>query len=255
MLGSAVLIGVVWAASQILPKRHDPWYYFFILCSWTCMVDLALLLETIGLADDRFELWLKIAEPYLDTTWGASVNLIDATVHYVLYMVMIKRQLEGKSYDKLGLFWAGSILNSMSVLLGSAYLGHADGTHEIKAGISLNIPYLILPTLFFLQQLFVVPEATEAAPRQTPITARLLPSAFLFIGGLVNLTAAPLLALNLECSNVFTKAQYYAGFAFTILLINLQLEGSAQRGKKMAYFTFGQAGHALLSTFLHCGVL
>ncbi|CAJ0955170.1 unnamed protein product, partial [Mesorhabditis belari] len=256
MVGILVCMGVVWVGSQILPTRRNPWYYFFILCSFTCIVDLALALETIGLSHGAFDLWLNIAEPYLDTTWGAGVNLIDATVHYSLYIFLIKRILEEKNYDLLGLFWCGSILNSMFVLLGSAIWGNQLEEHELKAGIVLNIPYVFLPLLFFMEQMFGNQEAQgPQQPRPFILMARLFPLVSLLIGGAIDLLAVPMFTAHMECTSIFTRTQYYVGLGFAIILINFQLDASVEKGKKMTYFIAGQALHALLSSVLHCAVL
>jgi hypothetical protein len=51
LIGVIICSLVIVFAAFILPKpkRRDPWFYFFLLCSFTCMVDLMLALETVGI--------------------------------------------------------------------------------------------------------------------------------------------------------------------------------------------------------------
>lgn len=72
------------------------------IVSWLSYQFSEILISKPFLISGTFDLWLNIAEPYLDTTWGAGVNLIDSTIHYALYLLLIKRQLEGRRYDFLG---------------------------------------------------------------------------------------------------------------------------------------------------------
>lgn len=94
-------------------------------------------------------LWLKAVEQYLNTHWGASINIFDGIYHYALYLIMMDRMFAGANYRSVGLYWAGSIINSLIVLVGGAFASH----HPIRPGILLNTPYFFLPLLFLLQQL------------------------------------------------------------------------------------------------------
>ncbi|KAJ3599224.1 hypothetical protein NHX12_033187, partial [Muraenolepis orangiensis] len=62
--------------------------------------------------NDRHE-----GEPYLGSAYGIMMCYWDGVVHFVLYLMMISRITDRKSYRSMGLFWAGSLCANMSVFI------------------------------------------------------------------------------------------------------------------------------------------
>uniref|UniRef100_A0A914VRZ8 EXPERA domain-containing protein n=1 Tax=Plectus sambesii TaxID=2011161 RepID=A0A914VRZ8_9BILA len=162
LIGVAVCSLVVLFAAFALPKpkQRDPWFYFFLLCCFTCVIGLMLGLETVGIVKECAAWWLKSVEEYLNTHWGASINLFDGFYHFALYLIMMDRMFAGKSYRSIGLYWSGSIINSLIVLVGGAFASH----HPIRPGILLNTPFFFLPLIFLLQQLKQRDQSTNGSP-------------------------------------------------------------------------------------------
>lgn len=51
VIGVGICLLVVAFAAFALPKpkKRDPWFYFFLLCCFTCVIDLMLAVETVGI--------------------------------------------------------------------------------------------------------------------------------------------------------------------------------------------------------------
>ncbi|CAF0811947.1 unnamed protein product [Didymodactylos carnosus] len=124
-----------------------------VLFGIVAVADLLLAL-TIDNYSSAFHFYLEQGEVYLKTSHGLFINYWDGTVHYTLYLTMLycmlAKQTQTKFYRFLSLFWCGSILNSLIVLLGGAAVGRY-GTH-IKPSYLLNIPYVMFPLIFVLRQ-------------------------------------------------------------------------------------------------------
>ncbi|CAF0997368.1 unnamed protein product [Didymodactylos carnosus] len=138
---------------RILHVKRETYFYVFTIFSFTAMVDLLLAL-TIDNYSSACHFYLEQGEVYLKTSHGLFINYWDGTVHYTLYLIMLycilKKQTNKKFYRFLSLFWCGSILNSMIVLLGGAAAGQF-GTH-IKPSYLLNIPYAMFPLIFVIRR-------------------------------------------------------------------------------------------------------
>ncbi|BFY97690.1 hypothetical protein BsWGS_00730 [Bradybaena similaris] len=107
------------------------------------MIDLIIGLELDGFISNFMRFYLADGEPYLMTAHGAAINYWDGIIHFVLYLTMIILYTKRKSYRVVGLYWIGTVLNSMIVLL----QGATAGNHPIKLSIMLNTPYAVLPLL------------------------------------------------------------------------------------------------------------
>ena len=138
---------------QLLHVKKETYVYVFAIFSFTAVADLVLAL-TIDEYSSAFLFYLEQGEVYLKTAHGLFINYWDGTAHLILYLTMLycmlKRRTETKFYRFLSLFWSGSILNSLLVLLGGAAVGRY-GTH-IKPSYLLNIPYALFPLIFALRQ-------------------------------------------------------------------------------------------------------
>lgn len=141
-----ICLSVVAVCSVILfkdVKSVDPLMYVATVFSWTCMIDLGIALELDGFISNFIGYYFAEGEPYLNTAHGTLINYWDGTVHFALYLAMVVLFFNRLSYREVGLYWAGSILNSMIVLLPGAVTGN----HPFKLSIFLNTPYILLPII------------------------------------------------------------------------------------------------------------
>jgi hypothetical protein len=143
---------------HLLHVKRDMYFYVFTIFSFTAIADLLLAL-TISNYSSAFLFYLKEGEVYLKTAHGLFINYWDGTVHYTLYLIMLycilTQQTQTKFYRFLSLFWCGSIINSLIVLVGGAAVGQY-GAH-IKPSCLLNIPYMVFPLIFMLRQFHARP--------------------------------------------------------------------------------------------------
>ncbi|XP_059151313.1 transmembrane 6 superfamily member 1-like [Physella acuta] len=139
----ALVTAVPYVLFLKLFKRVDPIVLVLTVFCWSCMIDLSIGLEIDGFISNFMGFYFAEGEPYLQTAHGAVICYWDGIVHFVLGMVIITQYTQRQSYRAVGLYWVGSILNSMIVLLP----GGIAGNHPFKLSILLNIPYLILPLL------------------------------------------------------------------------------------------------------------
>ncbi|CAF3968440.1 unnamed protein product [Rotaria sp. Silwood1] len=138
---------------HLLYIKKEIYFYIFTIFSFTAIADLLLAL-TIDNYSSAFHFYLNEGEVYLKTSHGLYINYWDGTIHYTLYLIMLycmlKQKIETKFFRFLSLFWCGSIINSLIVLLGGAAIGQY-GIH-IKPSYLLNIPYAIFPISFMVRQ-------------------------------------------------------------------------------------------------------
>lgn len=139
---------------HLLHVKKEMFFYVFTIFSFTAVADLLLAL-TISDYSSAFHFYLEQGEVYLKTAHGMFINYWDGITHYALYLIMLyymlKKQTETKFYRFLSLFWCGSIINSLIVLVGGAAVGQF-GAH-IKPSCLLNVPYMLFPLIFLCQQL------------------------------------------------------------------------------------------------------
>ena len=141
----------------------------FAVTSWSAMVDLILALTLLDITQlGRF--YLLTGEEYFKSSWGFFALLWDGTAHYVLQLYLAYATLLQRPSLVPGLFWCGSILNSMPVLL----LGGATGSYSnaIKPSTALNAPYVLAP-LAYLRSLHARSAADEVRAQPSSSSARL----------------------------------------------------------------------------------
>ncbi|CAF0894111.1 unnamed protein product [Rotaria sordida] len=150
---SVALLTYYLLIKHLLYIKKEMYFYIFTIFSFTAIADflLALTIDNYSLA---FHFYLNQGEVYLKTSHGLYINYWDGTIHYTLYLIMLyymlKQQTETKFFRFLSLFWCGSIINSLIVLLGGAAIGQY-GIH-IKPSYLLNIPYTIFPIIFMIRK-------------------------------------------------------------------------------------------------------
>ncbi|XP_036375045.1 transmembrane 6 superfamily member 2 [Megalops cyprinoides] len=144
-IGVAVLVAVfllVFLAVRHRPPK-DPLFYVFAEFSFTCIIDLTSALEYDGFASGFMEFYRTTGEPYLGTAYAIMMCYWDGIVHFLLYLIMVRRMANKKPYRSMGIFWAGSLFANMIVFVPGIVLGKYGS--EIRPAFWLNMPFLFVP--------------------------------------------------------------------------------------------------------------
>lgn len=154
-LGSCAAVAL--GAFHVCGSQFSPTAAFFAVVLWSAAVDLILALSLVG-ATDLGKFYVASGEVYFKSSWGFFALLWDGTAHYGLQLYLAWATLLDRPRRRVGLFWSGSILNSMPVLL----LGAATGAYsaEIQPSTALNAPYVCVPLAYLAS---IVAEPTGAA--------------------------------------------------------------------------------------------
>ena len=148
---------------------------------------LSLLLQTAHpptlIVLHRLSRYLKSGEAYFDSAFGFGVNLWDGTAHWVIYLVMIYGLASPNPavYRPVYLYWAGSILVSLALLLPAGFVGNH--SHNVQASTALNIPYVLFP-LLFLKRVLDTPRVSKPVAR-APAVLEVMFAAFFAIVALI----------------------------------------------------------------------
>ncbi|KAM6962443.1 transmembrane 6 superfamily member 2 [Aplochiton taeniatus] len=145
--GVAVLLVVFLFYYAITHSNPPKDFLFFVFAefSFTCVIDLVSALEYDGILSGFMEFYQKTGEPYLGTAYAIMMCYWDGLVHFILYLVMIGRITDRKSYRSLGLFWAGSLSANMCVFVAGIVAGKYGS--EIRPAFWLNMPFLLMPVI------------------------------------------------------------------------------------------------------------
>ncbi|XP_066551804.1 transmembrane 6 superfamily member 2 [Amia ocellicauda] len=122
---------------------QDPLFYVFAVFSFTCVIDLVIALEEDDYVSGFMEFYMKEGEPYLRTAFGILMCYWDGTVHFALYLLMVRRLANKQHYRSVGLFWVGSLLINMIVFLPGNVIGKYGS--DIRPAFLLNLPYIFVP--------------------------------------------------------------------------------------------------------------
>ncbi|CAL8281594.1 unnamed protein product [Lota lota] len=140
VLGSVVLL-------VLLTVRHkqniDPLFYVFAEFSFTCLMALTNALEQDGFIRGFMGFYVKMGEPHLSTAHSVLMCYWDGVVHFVVFLLIIRRMFKGKSYRELGLLWAGSSIASQLVLIPGTVVGKYGSS--IGPAFLKNIPFFLVP--------------------------------------------------------------------------------------------------------------
>ncbi|CAH1790382.1 unnamed protein product [Owenia fusiformis] len=145
LIGFSILLGVVMVMYFLLRENrpHDPFYYFYTLASFGAICSMLIALEADKYINGFFAFYFKNGEVYLTTPYGALCSYWDGTGHLAMYLLMMRAISNKQNYRILGLYWAGSLINSMIVLL----VGSVVGNFGIKSAYLMNMPWFIFPII------------------------------------------------------------------------------------------------------------
>ena len=120
---------------------------FFAVTGWSAAIDLVLALSLLGLTR-LGKFYVVNGEEYFKSSWGCFALLWDGTAHYAAQLFLAHATLLGRPCRRVGLAWAGSIINSMPVLLLGGATGHYSA--DIKPSTGLNAPYVLVPIAYLV---------------------------------------------------------------------------------------------------------
>ena len=107
---------------------------FFAVTGWSALVDLVLAAALVN-ATVVGKFYMETGEEYFKSSWGFWALVWDGTAHYCLQLYPSHATLLDKPRRVPGLFWCGSIINSMPVLL----LGAATGRCGLPLDLTLTV--------------------------------------------------------------------------------------------------------------------
>jgi hypothetical protein len=132
---------------------------FFTAVLWSATIDSFLAAALVGWTD-LGKFYYDHGEEYFKTSWGFAAVLWDGTFHYGLqFYIAYSVHTQGKPHAIASLVWAGSIINSMPVLLIGAATGSFSET--IKPATALNAPYVLVPIM--IAKLVLTDEGHQAS--------------------------------------------------------------------------------------------
>jgi hypothetical protein len=152
--GLFVLALLVLSAVLVLPRLAAPmaarpgFHALFTLFAFTSAIDGLMSLTAYG-STNISEFYLHGGEAYLRSSHGAAINAWDATGHLACYLVFAWAARRGGATLRapwlapLTFAWAGSVLNSLAVLLPGIFLGKF--AERVQASVLLNALYVAVP--------------------------------------------------------------------------------------------------------------
>eukprot|EP00698_Gefionella_okellyi_P002805 TRINITY_DN12657_c0_g1_i1.p1 TRINITY_DN12657_c0_g1~~TRINITY_DN12657_c0_g1_i1.p1 ORF type:complete len:360 (-),score=67.11 TRINITY_DN12657_c0_g1_i1:131-1210(-) len=140
-------------------KSRSPFMYIFTVFAWTTTIDLVLAATIEGLIT-TMKYYLEEGEPYMQIASNALANWWDGIGHFVCYILMISALTRGTIARDASLYWFGSIINSLYVILVGTVSGSWGSTLHLS--FLLNVPFLVLPFAYLVRVL------SEPRPRARP---------------------------------------------------------------------------------------
>lgn len=169
--GALCLAAAILGPAYVLRRRYrnvDFIIYVFAMFCWSAVLDLFIGLDLDGFVPSFMAFYFVEGEPYLNTTHGTMICYWDGTAHFILQLSGIALFCMQESYREVGLYWSGSILNSMLVLLTGAVLGKG----PVKWSSFLNVPFLFFPILSAFKLINDRPLQARSYMRVPPIYKR-----------------------------------------------------------------------------------
>uniref|UniRef100_A0A0B7AHF0 EXPERA domain-containing protein n=1 Tax=Arion vulgaris TaxID=1028688 RepID=A0A0B7AHF0_9EUPU len=179
ILGGITYIGVVLVAIFLLFRRYfrkvDPLMYAFSLFCLDAACSFGTALELDGYISFQKLSNISSVEPYLQTAHGTMITYWNGTAHFILCIAAIALYTNRDSHREVSLYWAGSLLNSMVVLLPAI----VTGDNEVTIPTLFNLIYLVLPLIVLLYYIDKRPIQARTFLKSKPIWKRLIDLLFL----------------------------------------------------------------------------
>ncbi|XP_061174649.1 transmembrane 6 superfamily member 2-like [Saccostrea echinata] len=122
-------------------QNDDPLYYAMSILTFAAVIDLTIALENDNIVHSVMAFYFVSGEPYLKSGHGSGINYHDGILHFACYIIILLAIDNRKNYREVGLYWGGSIVNSLIVLM----LGGAVGKHGARWSMLLNVIYMVVP--------------------------------------------------------------------------------------------------------------
>ncbi|KPP60918.1 transmembrane 6 superfamily member 2-like [Scleropages formosus] len=91
-------------------------------------------LEQDGFTRGFTEFYQRTGEPYMVTAYAIMMCYWDGIVHFLLYLLLLRRMSRTAPYRSAGLFWAGSCFASMAVFIPGTVIGEAPSRRSALTG-------------------------------------------------------------------------------------------------------------------------
>ncbi|KAK7496050.1 hypothetical protein BaRGS_00012751 [Batillaria attramentaria] len=206
--GALCLAAAILAPAYVLRRRYrnvDFIIYVFAMFCWSAILDLFVGLELDGFVKFFIPFDYLEGEPYLNTTHGTMMCYWDGTAHFVLQLSGIVLFCMQESYREVGLYWSGSFINSMLVLISGALLGKG----PVKGATFLNVPYFCFPVISAFKLIRDRPLQARSYMRIPPITRRPVDLLFLVYFILASILAIfrgfTVLGANISCMKQYLE--------------------------------------------------
>ncbi|XP_076338842.1 transmembrane 6 superfamily member 1-like isoform X1 [Tachypleus tridentatus] len=129
-------------------KKQDNYqFYVFAVSSVSGVVALIIALELDGIISGFMGVFLKVVEPNLRSAHGTMMCYWHGTGMYAMNLLIVTAISWNNSFIEVGLFWCGSIANSMVVLL----LAALSGKHGLTWGTLLYVSFALISAPEFLK--------------------------------------------------------------------------------------------------------
>uniref|UniRef100_A0A2C9LI63 EXPERA domain-containing protein n=1 Tax=Biomphalaria glabrata TaxID=6526 RepID=A0A2C9LI63_BIOGL len=155
-------------------RNIDPVMYVFSIFCFDSVSGLGNILEVDGYFQLQSTNWTQI-DPYLKTAHGTVSLYWNGIVHFLLCLLAIYLYTQRYSHREVSLYWAGSLLNNMIVLL-PVYL---IGSNAIRTSTFGNIIHLLLAIGVLFYYFHNSPSQARTFLKFSPIWKR--PVDFFFI--------------------------------------------------------------------------
>ncbi|KAH9515265.1 Transmembrane 6 super member 1 [Bulinus truncatus] len=156
-------------------KNVDPVIYIFSIFCYDAMCGLGNILEIDGYIPNLQSNNLTEVDPYLKTAHGTVAAYWNGVAHFFLCLFAIFLYIHRYSHREVSLYWAGSLLNSMIVLLP----GYLTGSSAAKLSVYFNVAYLALSILVLFYYFYRSPLQARTFLKFFPIWKR--PVDFIFL--------------------------------------------------------------------------
>ncbi|CAL1538973.1 unnamed protein product [Lymnaea stagnalis] len=147
-------------------RNVDPMIYLFSLFCYDALCGLGNALELDGYIPSLKSTNLTEVEPYLKTAHGTVISYWNGIVHFILCLSAIGLYTHRDSHREVSLYWAGSLINSMVVLLPGCFTG------SVKISTYFNSAFVVLPIVVIFYYIHHSPLQARTFLKFSPIWKR-----------------------------------------------------------------------------------